>query len=91
MGVCDGVEVERLQRTSQLRCDIFIAEGCRWDSLVGKTEMRTFNTSISFSILALFSRSALGSRCRFAMRCLSKPFATFRARDSAVLWCSSFS
>lgn len=53
--------------------------------------MRTFNTSISFSILALFSRVDLGSCDRFDMRCLSKPFATFKARESTVLWCSSFS
>lgn len=53
--------------------------------------MRTFKTSISLSILPLFSRVDLGSRCRFAMRCLSNPFATFKARESAVLWCSSFS
>lgn len=53
--------------------------------------MLTFSTTISFSILVCFSGADLGSRSRFAMRCLSKPLAALSVRNNSLRWCANFS
>lgn len=72
MGICGGMKVDRL---------IIVSWHHTNEDTV--TRAQTFNTMISFSILALFSSVDFGSRCRFAMRCLSNPLAALSMRESS--------